>query len=91
MPLQVAYVSVATRETFSKVGRVLLAAIAAAHPNIISVLLERLQETIDKVGMVRTFRIGCFHGTVKNTLTTKAKLCPKTYSICPSVLQKCPP
>lgn len=55
--LQVAYVTVATRETFSKVGRELLAAIAAAHPHVISVLLERLEETIDKVGMVSTARI----------------------------------
>ncbi|XP_061116249.1 ectopic P granules protein 5 homolog isoform X2 [Conger conger] len=52
---QVSYVSVATRETFSKVGRELLAAIATAHPHIISVLLERLRETIDKVGMVSLY------------------------------------
>ncbi|XP_063051175.1 ectopic P granules protein 5 homolog isoform X2 [Engraulis encrasicolus] len=52
---EVAYVSVATRETFSKVGRELLAAIAAAHPDVISVLLDRLQETIDKVGMVALY------------------------------------
>ncbi|XP_030626189.1 ectopic P granules protein 5 homolog [Chanos chanos] len=52
---QVAYVSVTTRETFSKVGRELLAAIATAHPHIISVLLERLRETIDKVGMVSLY------------------------------------
>ncbi|KAG5280995.1 hypothetical protein AALO_G00066300 [Alosa alosa] len=52
---EVAYVSVATRETFSKVGRELLAAIAAAHPHVISVLLKRLQETIDKVGMVSLY------------------------------------
>lgn len=50
--LQVSYVSIATREIFSKVGRELLAAIATAHPHIISVLLERLRETIEKVGMV---------------------------------------
>lgn len=30
----------------------MLAAIATAHPHIISVLLERLRETIEKVGMV---------------------------------------
>lgn len=53
---QVSYVSVATRETFSKVGRELLAAIATAHPDIISILLERLKETIDKVGMVCIFK-----------------------------------
>nr|XP_015220090.1 PREDICTED: ectopic P granules protein 5 homolog [Lepisosteus oculatus] len=52
---EVSYVSVATRETFSKVGRELLAAIATAHPSIISVLLERLRETIDKVGMVSLY------------------------------------
>ncbi|KAG9355088.1 hypothetical protein JZ751_001801 [Albula glossodonta] len=52
---EVSYVSVATRETFSKVGRELLAAIATAHPHIISVLLERLRETIDKVGMVSLY------------------------------------
>uniref|UniRef100_A0AAY4BDZ3 Ectopic P-granules autophagy protein 5 homolog n=1 Tax=Denticeps clupeoides TaxID=299321 RepID=A0AAY4BDZ3_9TELE len=52
---EVSYVGVATRETFSKVGRELLAAIAMAHPHIISVLLERLQETIDKVGMVSLY------------------------------------
>ncbi|KAJ8405585.1 hypothetical protein AAFF_G00315650 [Aldrovandia affinis] len=52
---EVSYVSLATRETFSKVGRELLAAIATAHPHIISVLLERLRETIDKVGMVSLY------------------------------------
>lgn len=50
--LEVSYVSIATREIFSKVGRELLAAVATAHPHIISVLLERLRETIEKVGMV---------------------------------------
>lgn len=53
---QVSYISVATREIFSKVGRELLAAIASAHPDVISILLERLKETIDKVGMVCYFR-----------------------------------
>ncbi|MGH0172201.1 UNVERIFIED_CONTAM: hypothetical protein FKN15_063006 [Acipenser sinensis] len=52
---EVSYVSVSTRETFSKVGRELLAAIATAHPHIISVLLWRLQETIDRVGMVSLY------------------------------------
>lgn len=47
-----AYVSMSTREIYSKVGRELLAAIAIAHPYIISVLLERLRETIQTVGMV---------------------------------------
>lgn len=51
---QVSYVSVSTRETYSKVGRELLAAIATAHPHVISVLLERLRETIQTVGMVGT-------------------------------------
>ncbi|KAK3538822.1 hypothetical protein QTP86_015946 [Hemibagrus guttatus] len=52
---KVSYVSVATREIFSKVGRELLAAIATAHPDVISILLERLKETIDKVGMVSLY------------------------------------
>ncbi|KAI7812682.1 putative ectopic P granules protein 5-like protein [Triplophysa rosa] len=52
---EVSYVSIATREIFSKVGRELLAAIATAHPHIISVLLERLRETIEKVGMVSLY------------------------------------
>ncbi|XP_072520636.1 ectopic P granules protein 5 homolog isoform X3 [Salminus brasiliensis] len=52
---EVSYVCMATREIFSKVGRELLAAIAAAHPHIISVLLERLRETIEKVGMVSLY------------------------------------
>ncbi|XP_051954087.1 ectopic P granules protein 5 homolog [Xyrauchen texanus] len=52
---EVSYVSIATREIFSKVGRELLAVIASAHPHIISVLLERLRETIDKVGMVSLY------------------------------------
>lgn len=51
---QVSYVSVSTRETYSKVGRELLAVVATAHPHVISVLLERLRETIQTVGMVRT-------------------------------------
>ncbi|XP_076006821.1 ectopic P granules protein 5 homolog isoform X2 [Genypterus blacodes] len=52
---QVSYVSVSTRETYSKVGRELLAAIATAHPYIVSVLLERLRETIQAVGMVALY------------------------------------
>lgn len=52
--LQVSYVSVSTRETYSKVGRELLAAIATVHPYVISVLLERLRDTIQTVGMVGT-------------------------------------
>lgn len=52
---QVSYVSVSTREIYSKVGRELLAAIATAHPYIISVLLERLRETIQTVGMVALY------------------------------------
>ncbi|XP_051514293.1 ectopic P granules protein 5 homolog [Myxocyprinus asiaticus] len=52
---EVSYVNIATREIFSKVGRELLAVIASAHPHIISVLLERLRETIDKVGMVSLY------------------------------------
>ncbi|XP_041741789.2 ectopic P granules protein 5 homolog [Coregonus clupeaformis] len=52
---QVSYVSVSTRETYSKVGRELLATIATAHPYIISVLLDRLRETIETVGMVALY------------------------------------
>lgn len=46
------YVSLSTRETFSKVGRELLGAIASIHEQIISVLLDRVRDTIEKVGMV---------------------------------------
>lgn len=49
---QVSYVSVPTRETYSKVGRELLASIATVHPYVISVILEKLRETIKTVGMV---------------------------------------
>lgn len=49
---QVSYVSLSTREAFSKVGRELLGAIASIHTQIISVLLDRIRETIEKVGMV---------------------------------------
>ncbi|XP_057687965.1 ectopic P granules protein 5 homolog [Corythoichthys intestinalis] len=52
---QVSYVSVSTREIYSKVGRELLATIASAHPFIISVLLGRLRETIQTVGMVALY------------------------------------
>ncbi|XP_061624089.1 ectopic P granules protein 5 homolog isoform X2 [Phyllopteryx taeniolatus] len=52
---QVSYVSVSTREIYSKVGRELLATIASAHPYITSVLLERLRETIQAVGMVALY------------------------------------
>ncbi|XP_068594938.1 ectopic P granules protein 5 homolog [Brachionichthys hirsutus] len=52
---QVSYVSVPTRETYSKVGRELLAAIATVHPYIVSVLLEKLRETIQTVGMVALY------------------------------------
>ncbi|KAM5222084.1 ectopic P granules protein 5 homolog isoform 2-T2 [Ctenodactylus gundi] len=52
---EVSYVAVSTRETFSKVGRELLGTIAAAHPEIISILLDRVKETIDQVGMVSLY------------------------------------
>ncbi|NXN50253.1 EPG5 protein, partial [Rynchops niger] len=52
---QVSYVSLSTRETFSKVGRELLGAIASIHTQIISVLLDRVRETIETVGMVSLY------------------------------------
>ncbi|XP_075696840.1 ectopic P granules protein 5 homolog [Rhinoderma darwinii] len=52
---EVSYVSMSTREAFSKVGRELLATITSAHCSIISVLLQRVRETIDKVGMVSLY------------------------------------
>ncbi|XP_059101873.1 ectopic P granules protein 5 homolog isoform X1 [Peromyscus eremicus] len=52
---EVSYVTLSTRETFSKVGRELLGAITAVHPEIISVLLDRVLETIDQVGMVSLY------------------------------------
>ncbi|XP_067888811.1 ectopic P granules protein 5 homolog [Heterodontus francisci] len=52
---EVAYISLCTRETFSKVGRELLATISTAHPHIISVLLDRVRETIEKIGMVSLY------------------------------------
>ncbi|XP_078252336.1 ectopic P granules protein 5 homolog isoform X1 [Rhinoraja longicauda] len=52
---EVAYVSPSTRESFSKVGRELLATISLAHPHVISILLDRVQESIDKVGMVSLY------------------------------------
>ncbi|PNJ80670.1 EPG5 isoform 3 [Pongo abelii] len=52
---EVSYVTLSTRETFSKVGRELLGTITAVHPEIISVLLDRVQETIDQVGMVSLY------------------------------------
>nr|XP_014350649.1 PREDICTED: ectopic P granules protein 5 homolog [Latimeria chalumnae] len=48
---KVSYVSLSTREIFSKVGRELLAAIATAHPQIISVILGSVRETMEAVGM----------------------------------------
>ncbi|KAM9214220.1 ectopic P granules protein 5 homolog [Leptosomus discolor] len=52
---EVSYVSLSTRETFSKVGRELLGAIASIHTQIISVVLDRVRETIEKVGMVALY------------------------------------
>ncbi|XP_021140563.2 ectopic P granules protein 5 homolog isoform X2 [Columba livia] len=52
---EVSYVSLSTRETFSKVGRELLGAIASIHEQIISVLLDRVRDTIEKVGMVSLY------------------------------------
>ncbi|XP_059504787.1 ectopic P granules protein 5 homolog isoform X2 [Stegostoma tigrinum] len=52
---EVAFVSLCTREAFSKVGRDLLATILTANPDIISVLLDRVQETIETVGMVSLY------------------------------------
>ncbi|NXI45119.1 EPG5 protein, partial [Galbula dea] len=52
---EVSYVSPSTRETFSKVGRELLGAIATIHTQIISVLLDQVRDTIEKVGMVSLY------------------------------------
>ncbi|XP_077202821.1 ectopic P granules protein 5 homolog isoform X2 [Paroedura picta] len=52
---EVSYVSLSTRETFSKVGRELLSAITAVHTSMISVLLDRVRETIETVGMVSLY------------------------------------
>ncbi|NXG21273.1 EPG5 protein, partial [Grallaria varia] len=52
---EVSYVSLSTRKTFSKVGRELLGAIAIIHTQIISILLDRIRETIEKVGMVSLY------------------------------------
>ncbi|XP_064433728.1 ectopic P granules protein 5 homolog isoform X4 [Mirounga angustirostris] len=52
---EVSYVTLSTRETFSKVGRELLGAITAVHPEIISIILDRVQDTIDHVGMVSLY------------------------------------
>ncbi|XP_053304240.1 ectopic P granules protein 5 homolog [Spea bombifrons] len=52
---EVSYVCLSTRETFSKVGRELLATITAVHTDIVSVLLERVRDTIEKVGMVSLY------------------------------------
>ncbi len=66
LSIKVSYVSITTREIFSKIGRELLAAIATAHPHIISVLLERLRETIEKVGMVSKLQHPSVHQRHKN-------------------------
>ncbi|XP_037364483.1 ectopic P granules protein 5 homolog isoform X1 [Talpa occidentalis] len=52
---EVSYVNLSTRETFSKVGRELLGTITAVHPEIISILLDRVQDTIEQVGMVSLY------------------------------------
>ncbi|XP_054253220.1 ectopic P granules protein 5 homolog [Indicator indicator] len=52
---EVSYLSLSTRETFSKVGRELLGSIASIHIQMISVLLDRVRETIEKVGMVSLY------------------------------------
>lgn len=57
---QVSYVTLSTRESFSKVGRELLGTITAVHPDVISILLDRVQDTIDQVGMVRALILFVF-------------------------------
>nr|XP_033791091.1 ectopic P granules protein 5 homolog isoform X2 [Geotrypetes seraphini] len=52
---QVAYINLSTRETFSKVGRELLATITSTHITMISVLLDCVRETMEKVGMVSLY------------------------------------
>ncbi|XP_043934118.1 ectopic P granules protein 5 homolog [Protopterus annectens] len=52
---EVSYLSLSTREVYSKVGRELLATIATSYPQTISGLLERVAETIEKVGMVSLY------------------------------------
>ncbi|CAH2296751.1 ectopic P granules 5 homolog isoform X1 [Pelobates cultripes] len=54
---EVSYVNLSTRETFSKVGRELLATITFVHTSMISVLLERVRATIDKVGMFFQYHV----------------------------------
>ncbi|EMP40141.1 Ectopic P granules protein 5 like protein [Chelonia mydas] len=54
---EVSYVSISTRETFSKVGRELLGAITGIHTGVISVLLDRVRDTIEKVGMDTTLHL----------------------------------
>ncbi|KAH0627798.1 hypothetical protein JD844_008196 [Phrynosoma platyrhinos] len=53
--VEVSYVSLSTRETFSKVGRELLGAITAVHTSMISVLLDRVRDTIERVGMSHVY------------------------------------
>uniref|UniRef100_K7FTW0 Ectopic P-granules 5 autophagy tethering factor n=1 Tax=Pelodiscus sinensis TaxID=13735 RepID=K7FTW0_PELSI len=52
---EISYVSLSTRESFSKVGRELLGAITGVHTGVISVLLDRVRDTIEKVGMVSLY------------------------------------
>lgn len=49
---QIAYISTHTREFCFKVGRDLLASICVEHPFVISLLLQKVYQTLDQVGMV---------------------------------------
>ncbi|KAM7126608.1 ectopic P granules protein 5 homolog isoform 4-T5 [Molossus nigricans] len=64
---EVSYVTLSTRETFSKVGRELLGAITAVHPEIISILLDRVQDTIDQA-VKAGIPIGCYLALAMTTV-----------------------
>ncbi|XP_064604344.1 ectopic P granules protein 5 homolog [Liolophura sinensis] len=48
---EIAYISSHTRDFCSKVGRELLSAMAAAHPFIISIIIQRLKDVLEETGM----------------------------------------
>lgn len=51
-PFQIAYMCSHTRDFCSKPGRELLASISLKHPFIISSVLNRVKNSMDKIGMV---------------------------------------
>ncbi|KAJ7394035.1 Ectopic P granules protein 5 [Desmophyllum pertusum] len=68
---KVSFIASQTRESSSKTGRYLLGTISCSHPFVISVLLEKVSETLDTIGKACVYlfsglSVQLWHPTYKN-------------------------